>query len=374
MKTHKRLFPKIVSFANLLEAAHKAARGKRERPNVLTFFRELEDNLFALREELLERTYRPGRYHTFSIYRPKARMISAAPFRDRVVHHALMNVIGPLLERGFIWDSYANRLGKGTHRAIRRFQWFQRRQAYVLQCDIKKYFPSIDHDILKAMIHRRIADASTLWLIDQIVDASNDQVFVCDYFHGDDLFAPTARRRGLPIGNLTSQFFANLYLTPFDHFVNEDLGCGAYVRYVDDFALFANSKHRLQEWRRVIANFLDSYRLRLHPRRVQISSCHVGKRFLGQILYRSHRRLPGENVRRFRRRLRAWERFPPENLAQRIASWIGHAEQADTRGLLRSFHSEVPLAFGVPRPRPRPDWFAAEGLHAPKGFLKRDLQ
>ena len=218
-----------------------------------------------------------------------------------MLHHALINVIGPLLKRSFIHDSYANRVGKGAHRAIRRFQWFLRRHGYVLQCDIRKYFPSIDHEILKTMLHRRLADTGTGWLIDRIIDGSNDQEFVCDYFAGDDLLTPVSRRRGLPIGNLTSQFFANVYLNPLDHFVKESLGCGAYVRYVDDFALFSNSKRQLQEWRIALSRFLESYRLKLHPRHVQLSPSYVAGRFLGQVVCRSHRRLTGENVRRFRK-------------------------------------------------------------------------
>jgi len=337
MKTCKDLFSRVVSFANLLDAAQKAAKGKRERPNVISFFSRLEENLWDLRRELTERTYRPGRYATFSIYRPKPRMISAAPFRDRVVHHALINVIGPPLERSFIHDSYANRVGKGTHLAIRRFQWFQRRYDYVLKCDIRKYFPSIDHEILKDSLHRRIADPGALWLIDLIIDASNEQESVCDYFPGDDLLTPATRRRGLPIGNLTSQFFANLHLNPFDHFVKEHLACKAYLRYVDDFALFSNSKRQLRSWRTAVASYLQSYRLKLHSKRVQICPSLMGNRFLGQVAYRSHRRLTGENVRRFRKRLRRWERCPPKNLHARIASWVGHAQQADAEGLLRSF-------------------------------------
>jgi RNA-directed DNA polymerase len=341
MKSHKNLFSQIVSFRNLLDAPHKAARGKRERPNVILFFSRLEDNLWDLHRELSDRTYRPGGYATFSIYRPKPRMISAAPFRDRVVHHALINVIGPLLERSFIHDSYANRTGKGTHRAIRRFQWFLRRQRYVLQCDIRKYFPSVDHEILKRMLHQRIADAGTRWLIDGIIDGSNDQEFVCDYFSGDNLLTPVVRRRGLPIGNLTSQFFANFYLSPLDHFVKENLGCRGYVRYVDDFALFSDSKPQLQEWRKDLSSFLESYRLKLHPRRVQISPSYVAHRFLGQVVCRSHRRLTGENVRRFRRRLRSWEGRPPVNVRARVASWIGHARQADTEALLESLRNSL---------------------------------
>ena len=243
MKTHKNLFQRIVSFANLLEAAHKAAKGKRERLNVMAFFESLEENIWLLRAELSDEAYRPGQYTSFMIYKPKPRMISAAPFRDRVVHHALINVIGPLLERSLIHDTYANRTEKGTHKAIRRFQGFLREYDYALKCDIRKYFPSIDHEILKVMFRSVIADERVLRLMDLIVDSSNEQEFVCQYFDGDDLLTPVSRRKGLPIGNLTSQLFANFYLSPFDHFVKEMLGCKAYVRYVDDFVLFSNSKN-----------------------------------------------------------------------------------------------------------------------------------
>ncbi len=234
MKTFKNLFQKISSFENLLLAAHKAAKGKRENANVLNFFFKLEENLFQLGEELTRQSYRPGSYSTFRIYDPKPRMISAAPFRDRVVHHALINIIEPFFKRSFIFDSYANRVGKGTHKAIRRYQEFLRRYNFVLKCDIKKYFPSIDHEILKQLIRRTIFDQKTLWLLDTIIDGSNPQAPILDYFPRDELFTPFIRRKGLPIGNLTSQFFANVYLNPLDHFVKENLRCQGYLRYVDD--------------------------------------------------------------------------------------------------------------------------------------------
>jgi len=336
MKTHKHLFAKIISFANLLLAAHKAAVGKREQPNVMLFFDRLEENLWRLQEELQTQTYQPGEYSTFQIYESKPRMISAASFRDRVVHHALINVIGPLFERSFIFDSYANRLGKGTHRAIRRYQHFLRDYRYALKCDIKKYFPSIDLEILKIILRRRLADSQILWLIDAIIDGSNPQEAVIDYFPGDDLFTPIERRKGLPIGNLTSQFFANLYLNPLDHFIKKILRCCAYLRYVDDFVLFANSKAELWKWREQITIFLQGLRLKLHPQRCYIFPARVGWRFLGQQIFRTHRLLAAENVRRFKRRQQIWRKSPPDNLEQRLASWKGHAAQADTHRLLHA--------------------------------------
>lgn len=340
MKTYKNLFGRIIDFENLLLAANKAARGKREEFYVMQFFWQLEENLWGLRQELHGQTYQPGGYSTFQIYDPKPRMISAAPFRDRVVHHALMNVIAPLFERSFIYDSYANRIGKGTHRAIRRYQQFLRQYKYVLVCDIKKYFPSIDHALLKSLIRRRIADARTLWLIDLIVDASNTQEFVQDHFPGDDLFTPIERRKGLPIGNLTSQFFANLYVDPLDHFVKEELRCPAYLRYVDDMALFGDSKSQLWTWHNCISQFLDSIRLKLHLRRSHLLPSHIGWLFLGQQVFRSHRRLSSKNVKAFKKRLDKWQKCPPPNVQQRIGSWVGHAKQANCYCLLKSLDVE----------------------------------
>lgn len=158
MKTLKNGFGKIIAFDNLLSAYYQAARGKRERIYVMRFTENLEENLWNLHAELAGQTYQPGEYQTFQIYRPKPRTISAAPFRDRVVHHALMNIIAPELEKSFIYDSYANRVGKGTHRAIHRYQYYLRKYDFVLKNDIRKFFPSIDHEILKALIRRRIGD------------------------------------------------------------------------------------------------------------------------------------------------------------------------------------------------------------------------
>lgn len=336
MKTYKNLFDQIKSFENLLKAARNAARGKRNQPNVLLFFWKLEENLYRLQEELETQRCRPNTYKTFSIYEPKPRMISAAPFRDRVIHHALIDVIGPLLEQSFIFDTYANRSGKGTHKAIRRYQSFLRKYEFVLKCDIKSYFPSIDHGILKALIRKRIACKQTLWLIDTIIDGSNPQKPVLDYFPGDDLFTPRERRVGLPIGNLTSQWFGNYYLNPLDHFVKENLRCKAYIRYVDDFVLFSNSKSQLWNWKKLLKVFLKDYRLKLQTRRCHVYPSTVGYQFLGQVVFSTHRRLAANNVRKFKKRKSKWEQHPPENLRQRLDSWIGHAGQANTYGLLLS--------------------------------------
>ena len=197
---------------------------------------------------------------------PKLRTVSAAPFRDRVVHHALCAVIEPLFERGFVFDSYANRVGKGTHRALERYERYRDRHRFVLRGDIYRYFPAIDHAILRRDLRRRIACPATLDLCDWIIDGLNPQEPVEIYYPGDDLLTPFERQRGLPIGNLTSQFLANLYLAPLDHYVKEVLRAPSYIRYVDDFALFDDSAERLEDWLRSIGRFLEGRRLRLHPR------------------------------------------------------------------------------------------------------------
>ena len=162
MKRHGKLWPQVTAFENLFQASRQAQRGKRYRKNVLLFNHNLEAELAQLQYELKSQTYKPGEYRTFEIFEPKRRIISAAPYRDRVVHHAVCNVIVPLFERTFIDDSYANRVGFGIHRAIGRFTTFARSSKYVLQCDIKKYFPSIDREILKTLLRRKLKCQDTL--------------------------------------------------------------------------------------------------------------------------------------------------------------------------------------------------------------------
>ncbi|MCB9289345.1 MAG: RNA-dependent DNA polymerase [Lewinellaceae bacterium] len=247
MKTYNNLFAQITAFNNLLLAAQNAQKGKKNQSNVARFNLRLEEELFALQRELQEKSYRPGPYRSFMIHDPKERMISAAPYRDRVVHHALCNITAPIFERTFIHDSYANRAGKGTHAAIIRYQHYARKYPYVLKCDIRKFFPSIDHELLKLELRWKITCPDTLWLMDLIIDNSNPQESHLAYFPGDTLFTPHERQRGLPIGNLTSQWWGNIYLNRFDHFIKETLQAPGYIRYVDDFVLFAREKATQQE-------------------------------------------------------------------------------------------------------------------------------
>ncbi len=350
MKRHGNLWPQVTDFANLAAAARQAQRGKRTRPNVLAFNYNLEAELLTLHEELQTKTYQPGAYRTFEIVEPKRRLISAAPYRDRVVHHALCHVIAPIFERTFIHDSYANRTGFGTHRALRRFTGFARSSRYVLQCDIRKYFPSIDHAILKQLIRRKIKCPDTLWLVETIIDASNEQEAVLDYFPGDDLRTPFERRRGLPIGNLTSQFFANIYLNDLDHFIKEKLKARKYVRYVDDFALFSDDEKFLAAARLALEEHLASLRLLIHPIKSQLFKTQHGASFLGFRVLPDRIRVKTENLRRSRRRLRRTQAayragaLTLAEVTQSLRSWIAHLEHGDTWQLRERVFADLAFA------------------------------
>ncbi|MEW6030848.1 MAG: reverse transcriptase domain-containing protein [Chloroflexota bacterium] len=344
MKTYKHLYQQVCDFENLYLAYRKARKGKRGRAQPAMFERIQDDELLALQEELTNFTYKPGRYHSFYIHDPKKRLISAAPFRDRVVHHALCRVIEPIWESRFIHDTYANRVGKGTHRAMDRAQSYARKCGYVLQCDVKQFFPSIDHAILRAEFAHRIRDEDVLWLCDQILQSGVgvlSEEYEMSWFEGDDLFA-ASRPRGLPIGNLTSQFWANVYLNDFDHFVKRALKCAAYVRYVDDFLLFADDRAILADWRRAIIRELAGLRLTLHEERAQIFPTSTGIPFLGFHIYSDHRRVKRRKVVHFRRKLKCLlddffaGSLSYELLNASIQGWINHVRYADSWGLRRA--------------------------------------
>ncbi len=357
MKTYKNLFPQICDFENLYQAFRKARRGKRRRLNVMAFEVNLEENLLTLQEELQTGSYRPGAYQHFTIYDNKPRRISAAPFRDRVVHHALISVIEPIWERRFIDDSYACRVGKGTHAALKRCSEFARRYTYVLQCDVMQYFASIDHAVLKGLLARRIADKRTLALCDLIIDSGagiHNDSYQMRWFAGDDLFARW-RPRGLPIGNQTSQFWANVYQHQLDQFVNQGLRCRAYLRYVDDFLLFTDDKAILHRWKGEIQQLLNSLRVMIHPRRSRVYPVQTGIPFLGFVSYPDHRRLrrsAGINfARRFRRNVHAHNegRLPLESLKSSIHGWIGHTQHGDTYRLRGAIFSSAAIKRVKPR-------------------------
>lgn len=354
MKRIGNLYGKICSFENLYLAACRARRGKRYRPDVAAFHHDLEKELLRLREELRRESYQPGSYRAFRIRDPKPRLISAAAYRDRVVHHAVCQVIEPIFDRAFIFDSYANRRGKGTHKALDRCTSFSRRFPYVLKCDLEKYFPSIDHEILKARLARKLKCRDTLWLLGEIIDNSNPQEDIIRHFPCDTLLTPLERRRGLPIGNLTSQFFANVYLDGFDHVVQQDLRCPAYVRFSDDFLIFKESKEELREMRQTLQKYLNGLRLCLHPRKCQVAPTRAGVDFLGWLVFPDHRLIRRTTGVRFQRRLRSLQDEYAQGLISltmvrsSLMSWLGHLKHGDTWGFKKKLLSRVSFSPATP--------------------------
>ena len=355
------MYEQICSWDNLLLAYRKAAKGKRGRGAAAGFEHHLEDNLVSLQEDLLAQAYVPGPYTSFFIHEPKRRLISAAPFRDRVVHHALCNVIEPIFERSFIADSYANRVGKGTHRALDRCQEFARRYRYVLQCDVRQFFPSIDHAILRDTLARKIGDSEVMWLVDRILESGVgvlSKEYEMTWFPSDDPSTDSGqglwaalRPRGLPIGNLTSQFWANCYLNPFDHFVKRELRCEGYLRYVDDMPFFGDDKAMLWDWHGAVVERLAGRRLTIHPG-AQPRPVAEGVPFLGFVVYPDRRRLKRRKGIDFRRRwwalveLYAAGEVSLEQVTASAQGWANHSRYGNTVGLRKAVLGSVAMPQG----------------------------
>jgi RNA-directed DNA polymerase len=333
MRRAGHLFEHVASFAALHQAAHKAARGKRGKPATAAFLVNLELEILALQRELRDKTYRPRPYRTFSVAEPKPRTISAADFRDRVIHHALCSVLEPLFERAAIFDSYACRTGKGAHAAVLRAQSFCRRSGYFLKLDVRKFFETADHAVLKALLRRSVKDPDVLWLVDTIID------------HGAPGSPPG---KGLPIGNLTSQHLANHCLTSVDRFVKQELRVPDYLRYMDDSLLFGDDKARLWEARDRIRDFLhERLALDLKDKATILAPVCEGLPFLGFRIWGRLIRLDPRTARRFRSKLRGTHHglaagtIHEEDAIRSGGSLIGHVAFANTLQFRRSFFARL---------------------------------
>ena len=351
-KTYRNLWPQVVCWENLCLAYRKCRRRKRHKPDAVRFDFAWESELLRLQRDLVAGTYAPGPYRHFLIHDPKRRTISAAPFRDRVVHHAVVNVLEPLFERRFIHDSYACRRGKGTHRALDRAQSFLRRHAYFLKTDVVKFFPSVDHEVLLGVLRHTVGDSRLLELLERILASGAgvpDAEAAPGLFPGDDPRGPP-RPSGLPIGNLTSQFFANVLLDPVDHLVRDRLGIPGYVRYCDDLVLFADTKARLRQGQGELEGRLAALRLRLHANKTQVRPSGCGLKFLGFVLWPGQRRLQQGGLARFNRRLRLWARLrargllPARAVARSLQAWRAHLRHANTTGIRRCLGQRLPTA------------------------------
>lgn len=342
MKTYKRLYERVCTFENLYTAFLKAARGKSARLDCAGFSYGRERELLRLQEELLAGTYRHGTYREFTVRDPKVREVKAAPFRDRVVHHALCNILEPIFEARFIPDSFACRKGKGTLAALERCRALARHfhAGYVLKADISKFFYSVDHAIMLAVLSRHIADKRVLALMAAIVASSEDARFRA-YFPGDDLFA-LQRPTGIPIGNLTSQLFSNVYLGELDHFVKQQLLWKPYLRYMDDFLLFGADKKEL--WAvlsRIEAFLAEKLRLRVHPVKRSVTPVRSGIDWVGYMVLPGRVRVRRRNIIRFRlrnRKLRALFRrglIAVADIGQSVQSFCAYTSHADAARLTR---------------------------------------
>lgn len=330
MKRVNGLFESIIRFGNLIRAANKASLAKRHKPAVARFLFHMEPELLRLREELVRGAYQPGRYVVFEIRDPKKRWICAAPFRDRVAHHAVCNILEPYFEKRLIFDTYACRTGKGVHAAIARAQRFALRYPFFLKCDIKRYFESIDHCILKALLRRILKDRRLHALLDVIIDHSPPY---------------TELGFGLPIGNLTSQHFANLYLGELDHYAKERMHLKGYIRYMDDLLLFADDKATLNRAATEIEGFVHNrLHLQVKEKSVCLAPVSEGIPFLGMHIYPNIIRLNHRSLKRFRRKLKALSKayrggqMDIEQLTASVAAMYGHICYANTLHLRRNLN------------------------------------
>ena len=323
------LFEHICDFENIHRAYKRASAARHYRDDIILFTRHIEDNLLALRDELKSGAYVHGEYRHFIAQDSKKREIMAAPFKDRIMHHALHGVIEPLFDARFIYDSYACRPEKGTHRAVKRLRQFLRRvpyeQAYIFQGDIVKYFSSIHHETLLALAQRTIHEPLTMRLIETVVRSAHAQ-----------------RGTGIPIGNLTSQLFANMYLNELDQFVKHILRAKHYIRYMDDFLILDTDKHLLAEYRTAIAEHLETrLRLTMHERKSTIAPVRLGVGFLGYRIFKDTTRLRTSTVKRFTKRIRYRQKqlargtYPQDRFDSGVASWQAYAKHANAWQLRR---------------------------------------
>lgn len=322
------LYPDICTFENLWKAFRYARRGKRHKLEVSMFEQDLERHLFEIQEALISHNFHFQGYRSFIITDPKERVISAAPFRDRVVHHAICNVLAPLMDMALLENVYACRTGKGTHLAIKKAVSLMKKHQWVLKMDIKKYFYTIDHEILLTKLSNRFLDDQVMGLISKLLATYHSDISYYFRFPQDNLF-DAARPRGLPIGNLTSQWFANFYLNSIDRLIKQKLKLPGYVRYMDDFVLFADSKEDLFHAQEEVKKALSLLRLQLNDKKTQIFPVKNGFPFLGLYLRQDRLRILRNNLKSIKQRLRhqAKKMRRDQNLqhvTQSLQAWTGY--------------------------------------------------
>ena len=343
--TLKDIYKELCSSENLELAFTKARKGKTLKSYVIKFEEKLDENLVQLQSELLTQTYKPEPLKIFILRDPKTRKISKSEFRDRIVHHAICNIIESTFDKRFIFDSYANRLGKGTSNAIKRFDKFKRKVSqnntkicFIFKADIKHYFESVNLEILLSILSKRIKDKQVLWLIRIILNNHNS----------------STRGKGMPLGNLTSQFFANVYLNVLDQFVKHKLRAKYYIRYVDDFVILHTSRKELESYKKKISTFLkEKLDLELHPDKSMILKLHKGVGFLGFRIFFHHKLVRKKNLKKFQRKFETMKiqygkgLIGREKVVENFEGWIAYASNGNTykyrKELTSKFNQYFPL-------------------------------
>ena len=332
MKTIKNLISKICTFPNAIKAYMKARKCKRLRPEVLEFEQNREDNLQKAIDAIQSGDYTPGKYRIFKVWEPKERIIMALPFFDRVIQHMIVNIIEPIFEKRFIFHSYACRKGKGAHEAsdtlskwLYELEVVQGKKIYAIKGDIHHYFQSIDHAVLKTEIRKVIKDAGVLALLDRIIDHNGNMP--------DGV--------GIPVGNLTSQLFVNIYLDALDQFIKHELGVEAYIRYMDDFVILSPDKEQLRNWLARIEQFLrEELKLEFNPKTTMLAAKN-GIDFVGYKHRATHRKVRKDSIKRIKRTIKKCEsgKITKEQLQKSIQSWTGHAGHADSYNLRKKIET-----------------------------------
>jgi len=305
-------FEDIISLDNFLIAWKEFLPGKRKKSDVVAFSARLMDNIIILHHGLVNHTYNHSSYQAFRINDPKPRQIHKSSVRDRLLHHAIHRILYPFFDRTFVSDSFSCRIGKGTHKALNRFRKFgcevsrnNTRTCWILKCDIRKFFENIDHEILLAVLKEYIPDRKIIWLMEKVIFSFS-----------------SAPDRGLPLGNLTSQLFVNIYMNKFDQFIKHKLKAKYYIRYADDFVVFSDDKSWLEELLPKIGDFLsEQLKLNIHPDKVFIKTLASGVDFLGWVHFPDHRVLRTTTKRRMFKRA---EENPKQEVINSYRGLLSH--------------------------------------------------
>jgi retron-type reverse transcriptase len=319
------MYYNIISIENLLEAWKEFLKGKRAKKDVQEFQYQLSDNILALYFDLKNKTYKHGGYYAFNISDPKPRSIHKASVRDRLLHHAIYRQLYPLFDPTFIFDSYSCRKFRGTHRALKRFKDFSNivsknntKTCWILKCDVRKFFASIDQKLLVVIVKKYIKDEDVIWLLERVIQS----------------FKSTGIGKGMPLGNLTSQLLVNVYMNEFDQFMKHELRVMYYIRYADDFVIMSTDKKYLLDILKEIHVFLQSkLLLSLHPNKISIKTLSSGVDFLGWVHFFNHRVLRTATKKRMMRNM-----IMKSKKQEIIQSYLGMLKHGNTYKLKKYLH------------------------------------